>query len=268
VRDAQYIIRVMRAGASIAAALVVCLLTACTNPLARQYEYAEQLYLDVDGSAELVIDSSIAALVALRGLPLDPSPSVPVDRAKVRQLFSDAGCGEVTVNRPWTRHGRRFVQIVLEQDDVAQFVSCGPVSWSTYEFRRVAGDQREEIHFTRVLGPPTPGDPGDVNWTGREIVGFKLHLPSRILFHNVRRLEDGAPGDPERGNILAWEQWLRDRREGQPIRMEVRLASESILHRALLLFAMAFTAAVMVILSAVWIVVRRARRKQKLRAGS
>src|SRR5690606_28082722 len=92
----------------------------CSNPLARQYEYSEQLYLDVDGSAELVIDSSIAAFVALRNLPLDPSPDVPVDREAVALLFAEPACGEVTVNRPWRRHGRRFVQVVLEQADVRQ----------------------------------------------------------------------------------------------------------------------------------------------------
>lgn len=247
--------------------LAVGVLAGCRNPLARQYEYSEQLYLDVDGSAQLVIDSSIAALVALRNLPLDASPSVPVDREKVRAAFSDPGCGEVTVNRPWSRFGRRFVQIVLEQDDVRRFATCGPVSWSSFDLRFVTSGDRDEIHFTQTVGPPTEGDPGAVNWDGGEIVGFKLHLPSRILFHNVRQLEDGAPGSPDRGNILTWEQWLTDRRKGQPLRMEVRMDSQSILNHALLLFAGAFVAAVLLLLSTVWVVVGRARRRASLPHG-
>lgn len=263
-REAQYIIRGMRVWSSFAAGMlvlaVVCL-AGCSNPLGPQYEYSEQLYLGVDGQAELVIDSSIAALVALRNLPLDASPDVPVDRDKVRAAFSDAGCGEVTVNRPWARYGRRFVQIVLEQDDVAKFATCGPVSWASYTFERVNEGETETIAYTQVVGEPATGEPGPVNWDGRELVGFKLHLPSKILFHNVRRLEDGAPDSPDRGNILTWEQRLTDRRAGQPIRMEVRMHSQSILNRALWLFAGAFVGAVVLILTIVTVVIRRAKAK-------
>jgi hypothetical protein len=233
----------------------------CTNPLVRQYEYEEQLYLDVDGSAELVIDSSIAALVALRNLPLDASPAQAVDRERVRALFDDPACGDVTVNRPWTRHGRRFVQIVLEQDDVQRFAGCGPVSWSTFAFERVGTPEGDEVRYRQAVGPPASGDPGQVNWTGGELVGFKLHLPSRILYHNVRRLEDGEPGDPARGNILTWEQTLADRRAGRPVEMEVRMHGQSILNRALWLFAGAFAAAVTLLMTIIWIVIRRARAK-------
>ena len=242
----------------------------CTNPLARQYEYDEQLYLGVDGSAELVINASIPAFVALRGLPLDPDPTVPVDRDRVRQLFSDPACGQVTVNRTWTRHGRRFVQVVLEQDDVQQFARCGPTAWSTYSFERVAAEEGgEEVQYSQVVGPPTAGDPGPVNWTGEELVGFKLHLPSRILYHNVRRLEDGAPGTADRGNILTFEQTLADRRAGRELHMEVRMLGQSILNRALWLFAGAFAAAIALLLAIVWGVIRKARRSsQKLEIRS
>lgn len=233
----------------------------CSNPLGRQYEYSEQLYLDVDGSAELVIDSSIAAFVALRNLPLDPSPDVPVDREAVALLFADPACGEVTVNRPWRRHGRRFVQVVLEQADVRQFARCGPVAWSTFSFERIEGAGNVEIEYTQEVGAPTPGDPGAVNWTGEEIVGFKLHLPSRILFHNVRNLEDGEPGTADRGNILTWEQWLSERREGKPLRMEVRMDGQSILYRTLWLFAGAFAAALLTLAAGTWYVLRRTKRK-------
>ncbi len=237
----------------------------CSNPLARQYEYEEQLYLGVDGSAELVIDSSIAALVALRNLPLDPDPSVPVDRERVRQAFSEAGCGDVTVNRPWTRRGRRFVQVVLEQNHVGNFASCGPVNWSTYSFVRSTGEGGvDQVHYSQVVGAPTAGDPGTVNWTGDELVGFKIHAPSSILYHNVRRLEDGQPGEADRGNILTWEQTLTDRREGRQIHMDVRMLAQSILTRTLVLFVGSFAAAVLVLMMAVWYVLRRAKKRGPL----
>jgi hypothetical protein len=106
-----------------------------------------------------------------------------------------------------------------------------------------------------------------VNWDGSELVGFKLHLPSRIIFHNVKRLEDGANGEPDRGNILTYEQWLRDRRAGQPMLMEVRMDSQSILYRTLWLFAGAFAAAVLLILTMVWLTVRRARKRVRPTTG-
>ena len=267
-RDAQYIIRVMRVPTSSLATISVLaavFLAGCSNPLGRQYEYEEQIYLGVDGAAELVIDSSIAALVALRNLPLDPDPAVPVDREQVRQLFAEAGCGEVTVNRPWMRHGRRFVQIRLEQDDVRKFATCGPVSWSSFLFEPSVDGGRPVVRFEQLLGPPTPGKPGAVNWDGNELVGFKLHLPSRILFHNVR-LEDGSTGSTDRGNILTWEQRLTHRLAGQPIRMEVRMDGQSILNRTLWLFAGAFAAAVLLLCAVIWFVLRRAKASGNYKA--
>lgn len=253
----------MRVSRWIQCAWVVSLLVpaACSNPLGKQYEYEEQLYLGVTGAATLVIDSSIPALVALRNLPLDPSSTAHVDRDQVRRLFATAGCRDVKVGQPWTRKGRRFVQISVEASDVRQLAACGPVAWSTFVFEREQQGEREIIHYEQTVGPPAAGDPGKVNWDGSELVGFKLHIPSRIIFHNVKRLEDGSNGEPDRGNILTFEQRLEDRRAGQPIAMEVRMDSQSILYRTLWLFAGAFVAAVSLLMSMAWLTVRRGRRR-------
>jgi hypothetical protein len=96
-----------------------------------------------------------------------------------------------------------------------------------------------------------------VNWDGSELVAFKLHLPSRIYDHNVRRIEDNEPGDIDRGNILTWEQRLADRRAGAPVTMDVKMDPTSILFTTLWLFAGAFTAAVIALGSIVWWVKRR-----------
>jgi hypothetical protein len=237
--------------------LALALIAACSNPLGRQYEYEEQLYLSVNGSATVVIDASIAALVALRGMSLDPSIRTSVDREKIRALFETNGCEGVDVGQPWVRRGRRFVQVHVTASRVRDLERCAPLSWSRYQFTREA----DTIEFVQDVGPPTPGDPGDVNWNGSELVGFKLHAPSTVFFHNVRRLEDGTAGAPARGNILTWEQRLADRRAGAPIRMEVRMGAESILFRTLWLFASAFAAAVAVLGGLIWITVRRARRR-------
>jgi hypothetical protein len=254
--------RSRRSGAA-AAVLLVVLLTACSNPLGRQYEYEEQLYLSVDGSATVVVDASIPAFVALRGAAFDPSFQASVNREQVRAWFEQAGCQDVRVGRPWVRHGRRFIQVRLAARDIRELASCGALAWSRYQFER--GDN--EIHFVQEVGAAANGEAGPVNWNGQELVGFKLHAPSRIFYHNVRRLEDGEPGDADRGNILTWEQTLANRRAGQPITMEVRMGAESILLHTLTLFGSAFAAAVAVLALIIWITIRRAKRS-KLAASS
>jgi hypothetical protein len=236
----------------------------CNNPLGRQYEYEEQIYLSVDGSATVIVDSSIAALVALRGATFDPSLKAGVNRDHVRDWFESSGCQDVRVGRPWIRRGRRFVQIRIAVEDVRTLDRCDPLSWSRYQF--VRDDQA--IHFVQELGAAAGRDPGAVNWDGSELVGFKLHAPSRIFFHNVRTLDGGSPGEPDRGNILTWEQTLADRRAGRPLTMEVRMGSESILFRTLSLFAMAFGAAVAVLAIGIWLTIRRARRRNAVGSSS
>ena len=240
--------------------LVLAFAAGCSNPLGRQYEYEEQIYLSVDGSATVVVDSSIPALVALRGATFDPKISAGVSREQVRGWFESSGCQDVRVGQPWVRRGRRFVQVRMSVEDIRALSSCTPLAWSRYQFER----DDQSISFVQDLGAAAGLDPGTVNWDGSELVGFKLHAPSRISFHNVRRLEDGSTGEPDRGNILTWEQTLTDRRAGKPLRMEVRMGSESILFRTLSLFAMAFAAAVTGLVLAIWLTIRRARRRNAM----
>ncbi len=234
--------------------------TACSNPLGPKYEYEEQMYLKVDGSATVLIDASLAALVALRNLPVDQQSAATIDRDRLRTLFESSGCGDVRVGQPWVRQGRRFVQVTIQTADVNTLHACGPLSWATYLFEKDAGG----IHFEQTVGASAGVNPGQVNWDGSELVAFKLHSPSRIYFHNVKRLKDGLDGKPDRGNILAWEQRLSDRRAGVPMHMEARIGAESILFRTLWLFGGAFLAAVIVLVALISITIRRAKRRPSL----
>jgi hypothetical protein len=92
-----------------------------------------------------------------------------------------------------------------------------------------------------------------VRWTGNEIVAFRLHLPSRVVFHN------SPSGEVLRGNILEWQQSLADRLAGRPVEMEADLERESILYNTLLLFASTIVAAVATLAFAVWLIARRGR---------
>jgi hypothetical protein len=236
----------------------------CSNPLGRQYEYEEQLYLSVDGHASVIVNASIPALVALRGMPLDPSPALRPDRNAVRTMLEGMGCEVDGVGQPWTRRGRRFIQMRISSTDVRTLSRCRLLSWSAY-----ALDPQGEttLLYTQKVGPPTPGAPGAVNWDGTEIVGFKLHLPSRVLDHNVKRLADGSNGEIERGNILSYEQRLTDRRAGVPVEMRVLMGAESILAQTLMIFAGAAAAALAAIAIVIWLTMRRARRRQQMGAA-
>ena len=80
--------------------------------------------------------------------------------------------------------------------------------------------------------PPRGLTVGDVGWTGDELVAFRMHLPAKIRFHNATSKQ------VDRGNILAWEQPLKDRLSGTPLTIEVRLDTQSILYRTLWLFGL------------------------------
>src|SRR5690349_619115 len=75
--------------------------------LFRQYEYEEELYVKLDGSATMVVNASVPALVVLRGLTLDAGPNAPNERDQLRALYDSPVAHVSRVSPPWYRHGRR-----------------------------------------------------------------------------------------------------------------------------------------------------------------
>ncbi len=229
---------------------------ACRGGLfGRQYEYEEDLFLAIDGSATLVVNASIPALVALRGLPLNPDPASRLDAGAVRAAYQSPVTEVTRVSPPWRRAGRRFVQVRLTVKDVRRLSEVPALAWSTYRL----GVENGHHVFEQKVGAAAlrPGTLGRFGWNGSEIVAFRLHLPSRILWHNARDLETGQPRGAARGNILGWEQHLADRLDGTPVEIRVEMDSQSILHRTLWLFGGAFLAAVTVLALLVWLAVRK-----------
>jgi hypothetical protein len=235
------------------------------GPLGPAYEYEEDLKLSLDGSATLVVNASVPALVALRGLPLNTDLRTRADQLKeqLRALYSS---DNTTVGRisNWTRGGRRFVGIHISVGDVRRLSAVAPFSWAAYELRQDA----DQVTVRHKLSKPAaaPDALAAVGLTGHELVAFRLHLPARIRFQNSRYLEKDESRPTARGNIVTWEQRLRERMLGKPIAyaedrtpdvMEVRMDSESILYRTLWLFGIAFLAALLVIAGLIWLTMRR-----------
>jgi hypothetical protein len=216
--------------------------------LTPQYEYEEEIYLRLDGSATVNVNASVASLVALRGVDLPLDPKARLDRDRVRALFQTAGAPppRLTLSR---RDGRRFVHVSLEVPDVRQLQRQRMFAWSTYRFDR----ESDSLLYRQHVGAAAGKSMNRIGWDGREQVVFKMHIPSEIPYHN-------APSrKTERGNILRWEQPLATRLKGEPIDVEVRMEPESILYSTLLLFGLTIVAAAMTFGLAIWWVVRRGR---------
>ena len=259
----------MRAAA--AALVVAAAVTACNGqrgPLGPEYEYEEDLTLRLDGSATLIVNASVPALIAVRGLPLNAELRTRGDQL-TNQLQDLYASPYTTVGRisNWTRHGRRYVGIHLTVTDVRELSKVAPFSWAKHELR----EEGEQVVFRETLSKPAaaPDALAKAKLTGDEIVAFRLHLPARIRFQNSHYLDRPESRPTSRGNILTWEQRLGQRMDGKPIAyaadktpdvMEVQMDGQSILYRTLWLFGLAFLAALLAIAGLIWLTMRRGRR--------
>jgi hypothetical protein len=227
--------------------IVICvaaLLTACgSNPLSRKYEYEEEVYVNLDGSATVYVNAAVPALVALRGANLPLDPAARLDRQDVRALFESpiTRVGNVSTSR---RDGRRYVHVRLDVGDIRRLGEAPMFAWSRYRFET----NGETTEFGQTVNGAAGKDVGDVGWSGRELVAFRLHLPSRITFHNSPSREI------QRGNIIAWEQPFADRRQGTPIAIDVKMDSESILANTLLLFGGMIVLVALTFVAFIWFI--------------
>jgi hypothetical protein len=208
------------------AGCALVLLAGCSvNPLSRKYEYEEEIYLNLDGSATVYVNAAVPALVSLRGVVLPLDASARLDRNDVRAIFETPVTRVDTVSTS-RRDGRRYVHVRVEVDDIRQLSEAGPFAWSRYGLS-VTEDTAE---YTQLVGASAGRPVADVGWAGDELVAFRLHLPSRVIFHNSPSREI------RRGNIIVWEQPLVERQRGTPLDIAVRMGSDSILATTLLLF--------------------------------
>ena len=230
--------------------IVLCLAVvtaACGGHLLKpKYEYEEELYLDLDGSATLNVNASVPALVALRGADLPTDPRARLDREKVRALFGDRAA-DVTLSLS-RRDGRRFVHVSVDVDNVRDLASLPLTSWSTYRVERNA----ERITYQQTVGPSSQRPVDRVDWDGTERIAFRMHVPSEVLFQNT------ATG-VQRGNILEWEQLLTARASGEPLELRMQMAPESILYTTLLLFGSTILVAAGAFAAVLWWFFRRGR---------
>ena len=219
---------------------------ACGSVIARKYEYEEEVFLALDGSAAVYVNASVPALVALRGLKLPTDASARLDRQAVRELYESpvARVASVTTSR---RQGRRYVHLRLVVPDVRRLGEAQPFAWSSYLYREKDG----LFEFSQAMREAAGQGVGNVGWDGSELIAVRLHLPSKIIFH------DSPSKTIERGNIVVWEQRLADRQKGAPLKITARMETQSILFRTLALFAGMGVLVVLTFIAAIWFVKTR-----------
>ena len=196
------------------------------------------------------MNSSVAALDALRGATLDTSPSARIDRDAIRAFYTSPVTRVRQVNQS-RRSGRRFVHVRIDVDDVNRLGEAPPFHWSSYSLRR----EGDLFVFRQSIGASANKQVGNVGWTGREQVAFRLHLPSKVTYHNA-----GA-ANLRRGNILVWEQSLADRLRGEPMALDARMQTQSILYRTISLFGVTFLAVAATFLTVILLVLLYGRKK-------
>ena len=222
--------------------------------LVRQYEYEEEMYLSLDGSATIYVNSSIAALNALRGTSFDARPRARIDREAVRQYFTTPSTRVTRVTHVPPPRPAVSSTSASRPTTCARLARAGPFAWSSYS---LAQPGETVVYKQAVAGgaasPRTQDRTAD--WTGDELVAFRIHVPSVVEYHNA------GPGNLRRGNIVVWEQSLQDRLRGEPLELEVRMQPQSILYRTLILFASMLAAVAVLFGVVIWRVVRAGQKK-------
>jgi len=241
--------------AGVLVALLALTSSGCGRGLLKQFEYDEDVYLALDGSATIYLNGSLPAFVALRGADFDVNPAARFDKDRIAAFFAGPGVRVVRVTSS-RRQGRRFAHVRLEVDDIRKLPQTRPFSWATIRFDRMDAGYR----YREDLGASANKVVADVGWKGTELVGFRLHLPSKIAYHNA------GPDNLLRGNILAWEQTLSERLAGQMLEMEARMEPTTILYHTLWLFLGSMSAAFAVLALIIWWVVKKG--KDRVAGGS
>jgi hypothetical protein len=248
----------MRVGVCAALVAAVMAAASCGGGIFGQYEYEEDLYLSLDGSATIYVNSSIAVLNALRGASMDADPAAPLDVDAVRGFFTSPVTRVTRVTRS-TRRNRRYVHVRIAVDDVRRLNEAPPFAWSSYRLETGGKTHEPLIVFTQTVGASAGKPVEHAVLAGDELAAFRVHIPSEIVYHNA-----GAD-NLRRGNILVWEQPLAERLRGVPLSLEAHMEPRSILYRTLILFGTTIVAAAMTFAAVIWWLIRR---KPRLRASS
>lgn len=135
----------------------------------------------------------------------------------------------------------------LAVPDIRRLGDAAPFAWSAYRYL----EDDAWFEFGQEMKAAAALDVGNVGWQGDELMAVRIHLPSRVDFHN-------SPSRTiERGNIIVWEQLLTERIKGVPLDIAARMEKESILFRTLALFGGMAVLVAITFVGVIWFVKTR-----------
>ncbi len=212
------------------------------------YEYEHEFWLRVDGSGTVNVTGRPALWTAFKGLGDPRSPDTTATRDAARALFERAGLRvrRTTLTR---RGGHPYLFVSADFEDVNALAGSPAFPDLRIALRRAGGRLHLEGAWARPAGAP------DVGARDREgLLAVRFHLPSKVYGH--RDATDGV----ERGNIVGWRQPVADALGGGTLEFGAEMDERSILLSTVLLFGTAIAAALAILFSIFWAVVRRGRR--------
>jgi hypothetical protein len=211
------------------------------------YEYEEEVFLEVDGSGEIRMSGSTAAIEALHGLD-----EATAERAKA--LFVGQGV-EILSALETERERRKFVHVQARFSDWEKL--CEIPAFRNRGCRLTKGEDGLALE----LSLPSPRAAAPESLDPRALLALRYHFPSTIRYHN-------SPGDVERGNILSWKRTLREHFAGRPLDLAVRFDRRTILAATARVMGLALSLVLASIATALWVMVRKGRRQLRAEAIS
>jgi hypothetical protein len=211
------------------------------------YEFEHEFWIHVDGSGTVNVTARPELWAAMKGLGGVASTDESSAPQAVRALFESSG---LRVRRVTLTHrgGRPYIFVAADFADVNRLAGTPAFPDLSLSLRPEGENLRLDGRWSRPPGLP------DVGVDARDgLMAVRFHLPSKVYSHR------NAFGGVERGNIVGWRETVAEGLAGRPLEFGAVMDRRSILMSTVGLFAIAIAAALAILASVLWWVVRKGR---------
>ena len=230
--------------------LAVALLLALSLRGCVAYEFEHEFWIRVDGSGTVNVTARPELWAAMKGLRGATSSDEDAAMQAVRGLFESSG---LRVRRVTLTHraGRPYLFVSADFTDVNRLAGTPAFPDLVLSLRPEGENLRLDGRWSRPSALP------DVGLDARDgLMAVRFHLPSKVYSHR------NAFAGVERGNIVGWRETVAEGLAGRPLDVGALMDRRSILMSTVGLFAIAIAAALAILASVLWWVVRKGRKAQ------
>ena len=228
--------------------LAVALLLALSLRGCVAYEFEHEFWIRVDGSGTVNVTARPELWSAMKGLRGATSSDEDAAMQAVRGLFESSG---LRVRRVTLTHraGRPYLFVSADFTDVNRLAGTPAFPDLVLSLRPEGENLRLDGRWSRPSALP------DVGLDARDgLMAVRFHLPSKVYSHR------NAFAGVERGNIVGWRETVAEGLAGRPLDVGALMDRRSILMSTVGLFAIAIAAALAILASVLWWVVRKGRK--------